>query len=513
MCPIAGPWTVHRVDIRESAVDTENNIAWVPEAFTPAQQLARFHEWGHVKHSPGSGRAQGTWRQVCANIMGRVSEEVTPDPRAVLHIAKMLEENRIDWILWDRYGIDLRQAREVLDWKLMPDPEDTLMSLGACLQLAWTVWASRGLGKGIPNPPPKRAPDPETGEYFDKCWKYLINENLDLAKAMIRGCLEMYSNPTPARRNQVAAELATYFPLEQIEEPKPPPTKPEEQKEQEEAEQQEREHEEYLDKQETGVGGEVEQYSGVQVHDHTANIRRPTMRVARRHVPVPQGINVRDPHRYMMDRSVFGQRLLTEGGLMIDGSGSMRWNNNDMVILMNVLPAIRIGRYSGFGDSDNMYGAMIGKVNTNKPYARICILAKNGRFARFDAPDTGSNDGNMADFEALRLLATWPKPRLWLSDGMVCGGVNQGDSLHHPPVGFFQGWGKLHEMCDSWMKRHDILRVPDRETMHKLLKRQRVTLYRTTVSPTPWLKEHGLIYGTENIWPEGVNPEPITFTL
>jgi hypothetical protein len=32
------------------------------------------------------------------------------------------------------------------------------------------------------------------------------------------------------------------------------------------------------------------------------------------------------------------------------------------------------------------------------------------------------NGGNDVDYEALKLLAKWPAPRLWLSDGQVCGG-------------------------------------------------------------------------------------------
>jgi hypothetical protein len=62
-------------------------------------------------------------------------------------------------------------------------------------------------------------------------------------------------------------------------------------------------------------------------------------------------------------------------------------------------------------------------------------------------------------------------------------------------------------MCSAWMKRHDILRVPDVTTLTRLLKRQRVTLYRTT-------RAGGATrYAQDGYWPATVLPEPVSFTL
>lgn len=498
--PKPGPWSIHEVSIQESAVDTTNREAWVPEALTPAQRLARLHEWGHVKHSPSPFQPTGDWPNVYMTVTNMCTARgVMPDPNAVIRISKMLEENRIDWILWDQCAIDIRPAREVLDWTLMGDPESPLQALGECLQLAWTVWASRGLGKGIPNLPPPRVPDQDTGEFFDKNWKYLLDERRDIAIAMIRACRAMYENPSHRRRNEVAAELACLFPAVEKQQQQPPP-KPEEKEAQQQAKHAEEIHERYLEAMETGVGSETQVKAGIEYHDHTATIRRPSMRIARKGVPVSQGVDMRYAHRYMLDKAIFRQRLLTEGGLMIDGSGSMLWTNDDLVRVMEALPAIRVGIYHGF------YGSLKGPGI----YARICTLARDGRFAVYPGKDPGASMGNDADYEALQLLATWPKPRLWLSDGFVCGGVHSGPPLHHAIEGRYNRRdGRIHELCNAWMKRHEIYRVPDRETLFRLLARQRVTLARSTRS----LANAPNGYSEDSWWPANVRPEPVTYTL
>lgn len=505
MEPKPGVWDIHEVDIQESAVDTQNRKAWVPKAHTPAQRLARLHEGGHVKYSPRDWQ-----KRVVRTLQAAQIKAGKPiDPRAVEKILKMLEENRIDWLLWDRHSIDLRPAREVLDWSLMPDPSSVLFSLGMCLQLAWTVWASRGLSakSGIPNPPPVRAGDPATEEYFDKCWSLLTEENMPLAKAMIAGCMRMYTHPTHEMRDQVAAELSTFFPLEAEEEEKPPPQKKEEQKAQDKAEAEEQAHQEYLDEQETGVGGDLVAHGRVQIHDHTASLRRPSVRIARRVVPVSQGPGLRFAHRYFVDKAIFGQRLLTEAGIMVDGSSSMSWTDEDMRFLMTKLPAVQIGIYSGVRSSEWDHKTGLSYVG------RICIIAKQGRFARFDKIDPEMNGSNDVDLEALWMLAKWPRPRLWLSDGEVCGGLHTGPSKFHKAIGRYYSDGALYEKCDAWMKAHEILRVPDRETMHKLLNRERVTLYRTCAPGMEFFERrfNASVHNYGDIYP--VKPEPVTFQL
>lgn len=495
--PVAGRWQVDEVSLQDAAVDTENRYARVPQAYTTAQRLARLHEGGHIKWSPSPFQPNGSWDDTIARVMARVAAAgVAPDYGAVVTLSKMMEENRVDWLLWQRQGIDTRPAREVLNWSLMPDPSDLLRALADSLQLAWTVWVSRGLGTKVEGVPPPRPPDPDTGDYFDKVWAYVCDENPALARAMIQACSAIYAEPTDAMRERAAAELATFFPAKKPEESSAPPPKPAEEEARKEEERKEAEKEALVEDAETGVSADEEAHGTYVLHDHTSKVRRPSMRIARRRVPVAQGVDTRYAHRYLLDGAVFSQRLLTEAGIMIDGSSSMKWTGDDMRLLVDRLPAVRVGLYAG---QDGVTSGVRGK---------ICILAKEGRFSKFTGKDPDMGGGNAVDYEALQLLARWPKPRFWLSDGIACGGVYSGQPPErHAPVGYYARWGKLHEMCNALMKRHEILRVPNREVMHKLLLRQRVTLYRTT---RPGLLDS---HGESFYWPATVRPEPVTFTL
>ena len=517
--PEPGPWDVTEVQIKDSAVNLRDRKAWVPKVYTPAQRLARMHELGHVKYTPRDWMA--VVREVMAIDVG-LPEDEGLDPNVVLRISKMLEENRIDWLLWSRHSIDLRPAREVLDWVKMPPPKDPLHALCIVLQLAWTVWASRKLSPSIPNPPPPRDPDPQTGEYFDEAWAMLVNDMPEAARAMVKGCMQMYLEPTHAMRNRATAELASFWPVKP-EKDELPPEKPEEKRAQEEAEEEEERHEQYIQEQETGVGGEAHTVGHVQIHDHTATIRRPSIRLVRRDTPTDQGIRLRFPHRYMIDRQVFAVRSLTEAGIMIDGSGSMRWTNDDMKAVMDKVPAVMIGIYGGFTDWN------LPEKERLQVYGRICILAKQGRFSRFDKMEEGFTGANDADFEGLQFLAKWPKPRFWLSDGIVNGGLRSRGVGPHPTINgnltyrvtknsvFYHPWeayGKLVYECDRLIARHEIYRVPNVETLMKMLNRQRVTLYRSCAPGWDEIYKMQGIPAREALYiPDEYRPSPVSFCL
>lgn len=495
------PWDTTEVAIREAQVDLNNHKAWVPRAFTPAQKLARLHELGHVKYTPRN------WKRQMAEVMAAADERT--DPSVILRISKMLEENRIDWLLWDRHQIDLRPAREVLDWKLMPVPSEPLPALQWVLQLAWTVWASRGLSASIPNRPPEREPDPATGDFFDSCWAVLADHHLDLTPAVVRGCLAMYTEPTHDKRNAVAAELAVFFPpKEELEEQ--PPEKEEEKEAQEEAEQEEKELEDLREERETepASAGDPESHGNFDIHDHTANIKRTSVKIRRRETPTYAGIKLTYPHRYMLDKAVFALRTVTEGGIMVDGSASMKWDNDNLKLAIEKLPAVTVGIYYGINAPGN--GTRPIWVAEPNEYGRICILAKGGKFSKYEGLEPGYTGGNSVDAEALELLAKWPKPRLWLSDGIVCGGKKMGP---HPDKSlntteFMQRYGNLVYECNKLMLAHEIYRVPNIEVMEKLLKRQRVTLFRTVVN-----KENTPYSGRDFQFPKEMQEAPVTFQL
>jgi hypothetical protein len=506
--PKPGRWTKFECDIADAAVDTGRRVARVPKPYTEATRLARLHEMTHAKHSP---------REI-SPVVKRVMR-IGMDNGQMLRedvaqrMTRMLEENRIDWIAWKRYHVDIRSCREVLDWTKMKPPEDPYRALGQVLQLAWTVWGSKGLGT-IAGAPPPREPAPDVVEYFDACWDVVEAHNEAILPAMIRACLRMYEQPTHDMRDHVAAELAAFFPPEQKEDkPEPPPPMKEEEAEaQKEAEEKEAEQEKRQEEDESGAGAEAVEQGHYEVHDHTASIKRPSMRIARRERPVFAGTKFTFAHRYMLDRAIFAQRMLTEGGIMIDGSGSMHWTDEDMEMVLSKMPAVTIGRYSGFY-----------KYGTASPIrGRICILAKKGRFsAHVEAQEEGASMGNDVDFEALEMLATWPKPRFWLSDGLVCGGKHDGYSTNPQLVGI-DGWirshGKLVEKCNAFMKQHEILRVPNRQVMVRLLQRQRVTVYGSCITRNPadldldfW--KNSSESSVDAYWPAPLKDWPVSFCL
>jgi hypothetical protein len=182
--------------------------------------------------------------------------------------------------------------------------------------------------------------------------------------------------------------------------------KEEEAEAQKEAEEKEAEQEQKQEEEESGAGAEAVEQGHFEVHDHTASIKRPSMRIARRERPVFAGTKFTFAHRYMLDKAIFAQRMLTEGGIMIDGSGSMAWTDEDMEMVLSKMPAVTIGRYSGYykyaqrgrsSDGSASSPRRAGSRPTSRPRKRARLM------------------GNDIDFEALEMLATWPKPRFWLS--------------------------------------------------------------------------------------------------
>jgi hypothetical protein len=107
--------------------------------------------------------------------------------------------------------------------------------------------------------------------------------------------------------------------------------------------------------------------------------------------------------RWAEDKQIFKSRR-RGGALLIDCSGSMSWDWDVLREAMTEFPAMRIAAYNGSGSS-----------------GRLCVLAENGRWADFDRKRLPWN-GNEVDLEALAWLCMQPGPRVWLSDGYICGG-------------------------------------------------------------------------------------------
>lgn len=509
------PWTIREVEIQDSSVDLTNHKANVPRPFTESQKLARRHELGHVKYTPKD------WHVEIPLVMRhgpRLGVEL--DPTICLWFSKMVEENRIDWLLWSRKRIDLRPCREALAWDGMPLPTEYPIAVGNVLQLVWTVWASRGLKK-LPDAPPEREPDEETAEYFDKCWAIVGQHprGNEIAVAIVRGCLAIYKQPTDIVRRRVAAELASFFPIQEL---PTPDEKEEEKEEQREAKQKQAQVEQTRDDDSNVevTGGHLITRGILQIHDHTIGRRRPKKAIPGIHVPKAFGTKLRYPQRYMLDKNVFGKKQRSQASIMVDVSGSMRWSHDDLMQLMDRMPAAWVGIHGGFEDMNNPSGV----------FGRICVLAKDGRFANFNGLDTGFNNSNAVDIESLEVLGQWPGPRFWLSDGFVWGGPHvmkrwPGDSEDTPQYDtpYLQVAGYIVYHVNRLMKRHGILRVNDMATLLQLLERKPVTLYRSCInykdaSDVSSTKGHGrtpaaTFGGLEGMYPPHLREEPVRFSL
>ncbi len=106
--------------------------------------------------------------------------------------------------------------------------------------------------------------------------------------------------------------------------------------------------------------------------------------------------------RWAEDKQVFRTRR-SGGTILIDCSGSMSWDWEELKKAIKRFPTLCIAVYSGQGGS-----------------GRLCILGKDGRWADLDP--SHMSGGNEVDLEALTWLSAQKGPRVWLSDGYICGG-------------------------------------------------------------------------------------------
>lgn len=117
----------------------------------------------------------------------------------------------------------------------------------------------------------------------------------------------------------------------------------------------------------------------------------------------------RAPYRLTTDQKVFRQnRAKRSGSLLIDSSGSMALSAATIKKIVKSVPAAVIATYGGKGGE----GA-------------LRILAKNGLLIHQEELYERIGGCNEVDGPALRWLALQPRPRIWISDGIVTG---QGDS-------------------------------------------------------------------------------------
>jgi len=163
------------------------------------------------------------------------------------------------------------------------------------------------------------------------------------------------------------------------------------------------------------------------------------------------GVVPKKMYRLTTDRKVFNVKSTTLGGsLMIDFSGSMSWNEQDVREVIDLLPAANIAGYTGYGykidDCDGM----------------IEVIAKDGKLNTKAIDNLYQYGYNSVDLQALKWLAEQPEPRIWISDQQVIG-VGVDGSPRNLPL------ESRHEIA-QFMIKNNIIPIKAKELVKGLAK-------------------------------------------
>jgi hypothetical protein len=155
----------------------------------------------------------------------------------------------------------------------------------------------------------------------------------------------------------------------------------------------------------------------------------------REYRPMDYGVNPKYMNRWCVDKKVFKQKQRVYGGtILIDASGSMSFSGEDILEIMQMLPAVTIAMYNDRGQ-DWETGS-------------LRIIGQNGKRVNQDYLDRWTGGGNLVDGPALAWLAKQPPKRIWVSDMYVFG-------LHN------SNSNNLLKDCIEQCKRSGITRLAD----------------------------------------------------
>ena len=158
----------------------------------------------------------------------------------------------------------------------------------------------------------------------------------------------------------------------------------------------------------------------------------------REYRPMDFGTNPKYINRYCIDKKIFKQRQRTYGGtVLIDASGSMSFSGQDILEIMEEVPAVTIAMYNHTSWSDGATGT-------------LRIIAKDGKRVTEEYLSEHSGGGNLVDGPALEWLAKMPPARIWVSDMYVFGRHNSNEI-------------NLLQECVQICKRNNILRLANIE--------------------------------------------------
>jgi len=138
---------------------------------------------------------------------------------------------------------------------------------------------------------------------------------------------------------------------------------------------------------------------------------RPTKKLERRRIPGYFG-GFRFPHRALLpsgDGMCFAYRTHTVGGtILMDVSGSMELDHDDLQTLIDICPTIQLACYSE-------------ERGSHKTRGRLVTAIKDGRAVDVTHLRESFGECNVCDGPALEWLIRQREPRIWISDGYVNG--------------------------------------------------------------------------------------------
>jgi len=186
-----------------------------------------------------------------------------------------------------------------------------------------------------------------------------------------------------------------------------------------------------------GVGSSRVEQNFV-VHFHPTDRRISAVRGPKRAAEKGQAITRFD--RLPVDGRVF-DRKRPGGSVLIDQSGSMSLTYDDVAQAIEHFPALTVAGYSG-----------------RRNGGTLCVYAEKGQLGELG--DCQHGGGNDVDIESLVWLSKQPEPRIWVSDGWVCGGLVN-------VLGDEQARAVITSLC----QRKNIVRVATFDDAVKVLRR------------------------------------------
>jgi hypothetical protein len=171
-------------------------------------------------------------------------------------------------------------------------------------------------------------------------------------------------------------------------------------------------------------------------------------KVGRRLRQVEEGTHLRNIARWATDKHVFSARRKSEGGtVLVDCSGSMSWTREELLRIIEDIPAATIALYSG--------------ESWERSY--VTVVVRNRRRVN-DADFYSPGGDNLIDGPALEWLGTQAEPRIWVSDGGVTGDGN---------------YAALHADATRLQLRNRIRRVHTVKGAHEAFRNPRLGSYST----------------------------------